>query len=81
MARFVEGEDRAQQSLLPARLEDYVAEDNPVRVVDAFVDVLDLGRLAPDFKTIANFRKDNGSSRRCASLTRRCARRLIGRSR
>ena len=115
MGRFVEGEDRAQQVLLPPSLEDYVGEDNPVRVVDVYVDELDLaelgfarvmpkatgrpayhpstllkiylygylnriqssrrlereagrnielmwltGRLAPDFKTIADFRKDNG---------------------
>ena len=85
--------------MFPAQLEDYVAEDNPVRVIDFFVDQLDLdqlgfwrvqpniygylnrvqssrrlerecqrnvevmwlmGCLAPDFKTIADFRKDNG---------------------
>ncbi|OAO03124.1 transposase [Sphingomonadales bacterium EhC05] len=117
MKRFVVGEDRDQQVLLPPSLEDYVGEDNPVRVVDAFVDELDLrelgfasvdpratgrpayhpsvllkiyiygylnriqssrrlereagrnielmwltGHLAPDFKTIANFRKDNGQA-------------------
>jgi transposase len=113
MKRFIEGEDRSQTVLLPACLDDYIAEDNPVRAVDAFVEELDLqalgfagepagqagrvspgvllklyvygylnriqssrrlereaqrnlelmwltGRLAPDFKTIANFRKDNG---------------------
>ena len=115
MKRFIEGGDRSQTSLLPECLDDYVVEDNPVRVVDAFVEQLDLrslgfegmepestgrpsyhpsvllkiyiygylnrvqssrrlereaqrnlelmwltGRLAPDFKTIANFRKDNG---------------------
>jgi transposase len=117
MKRFVEGEDRGQGTLLPERLDDYVAEDNPVRVVDVFVEELDLvslgfkrvqpaktgrpayhpavllklyiygylnriqssrrlereaqrnvelmwltQRLAPDFKTIANFRKDNGKA-------------------
>ena len=115
MKRFVQGEAHAQMSLLPECLDDYVAEDNPVRVVEAFVDALNLeklgfagampsstgrpsyhpsvmlkiyiygylnrvhssrrlerecqrnvelmwltGRLAPDFKTVANFRKDNG---------------------
>ncbi|MDA0339773.1 MAG: IS1182 family transposase [Proteobacteria bacterium] len=115
MKRFIEGADRSQISLFPDRLEDYVGEDNPVRVVDAFVDQLDLsglgfkrvepsvtgrpgyygsdllklhiygylnrvqssrrlereaarnvevmwlvGRLVPDHKTIADFRKDNG---------------------
>ena len=48
MARFVEGEDRAQSTLFPERLDDYIAEDNPVRVIEAFVDAL------------AEFRKTNG---------------------
>ena len=115
MGRFVEGEDRRQSFLLPESLDDYVTEDNPVRVVEVFIEELDLGalgfagvqpaatgrpayhpstmlkiylygylnrlqssrrlereaqrnielmwltgRLAPDFKTIANFRRDNG---------------------
>ena len=115
MKRFVEGADRRQVTLLPPCLDDYVTEENPVRVVEAFVDELDLGalgfegvvpevtgrpsyhpatmlklylygylnriqssrrlereagrnlelmwltgRLAPDFKTIADFRRDNG---------------------
>jgi transposase len=115
MKRFIEGEDRSQVTLLPECLDDYIGEDNPVRVVDAYVDELDLSqlgfdgvvaavtgrpgyhptvllklyiygylnriqssrrlerecqrnvelmwltnRLAPDFKTIADFRKDNG---------------------
>jgi transposase len=117
MKRFVEGVGRAQSTLLPASLDDYVSEDNPVRVVDVFVDSLNLdklgfvgvrpletgrpsyhpgmmlklyiygylnrvpssrrlerecqrnieliwltGQLAPDFKTIADFRKDNGQA-------------------
>jgi transposase len=115
--RYVEGENRSQSTLFPESLEDYIAEDNPVRVVDVFVDELDLkvlgfdgaepevtgrpayhpgtllkiyiygylnriqssrrleretqrnveliwltGRLSPDFKTIADFRKDNGKA-------------------
>lgn len=115
MGRFVQGADRRQPTLLPECLDDYVAEDNPVRVVDVFVDELDLvglgfegmtpattgrpayhpatllklyvygylnkvqssrrlereaqrnvelmwltGRLAPDHKTIAEFRRENG---------------------
>ena len=115
MSRFIEGEGRNQATLLPEYLDDYIAEDNPVRAVDAFVEELDLrqlgfagadpastgrpayhpavllklyiygylnriassrrlereaqrnvelmwltGRLAPDFKTIADFRHDNG---------------------
>src|SRR5271169_990127 len=121
MGRFVEGEDRRQSLLLPDSLDDYVTEDNPVRVIEAFIDELDLGllgfagvrpaatgrpsyhpstmlkiylygylnrlqssrrlereaqrnielmwltgRLAPDFKTIANFRRDNGPGIRAA---------------
>ncbi|MET3384029.1 transposase [Variovorax paradoxus] len=117
MKRFIEGEDRQQVALLPECLDDYIGEDNPVRVIDAFVEELDLqvmgfkgvdpassgrpsyhlamllklyiygylnriqssrrlereaqrnvelmwltGRLAPDFKTIADFRHDNGAS-------------------
>src|SRR5215468_352153 len=117
MKRFVEGQDRSQLILLPDCLDDYVGEDNPVRIFDAFIDELDLavlgfagvvpeatgrpsyhpvtllkiylygylnrvqssrrlereaqrnielmwltGRLAPDFKTIADFRKDNGAA-------------------
>jgi transposase len=45
MKRFVEGLDRAQGTLFPERLEDWISEDNPVRVVDVFVDELDLGGL------------------------------------
>ena len=45
MRRFVEGEDRSQTTLFPDCLDDYIAEDNPVRVIDAFVDELDLGGL------------------------------------
>jgi transposase len=121
MGRFIEGEDRRQGTLLPEYLDDYVAEENPVRVIDVFVDELDLkglgfegvtpevtgrpgyhpglllkiyvygylnqivssrklereaqrnvemmwltGRLAPDFKTIADFRRDNGPAIRAA---------------
>ena len=130
MSGFVEGIDRSQSSLFPAELEDYVAEDNPVRAVDAFVDGLDLGnlgfgqviplakgrpcyhpatllkiyiygylnrvpssrrlerecqrnielvwltgQLAPDFKTIADFRKDNGKAIRevCREFSRSAA--------
>jgi len=45
MKRFIEGECRAQSTLLPERLDDWIAEDNPVRAVDAFVDELDLTKL------------------------------------
>ena len=46
MGRFVEGEDRRQSLLLPESLDDYVTEDNPVRVMEAFIEELDLGRWA-----------------------------------
>src|SRR5277367_5879207 len=105
MGRFVEGEDRRQSLLLPDSLDDYVSEDNPVRVVEVFIDELDLaalgfdgvqpastgrrlereaqrnvelmwltGRLAPDFKTIANFRRDNGPAIRatCRQFVQLC---------
>ena len=42
MGRFVEGRDRRQVAFLPTCLDDYVDADNPVRVIDAFVDELDL---------------------------------------
>jgi len=48
MKRFVEGVDRNQGTLLPCHLDDFVAEDNPIRVVDVFVDHLDLGKLGFD---------------------------------
>jgi len=117
MKRFIEGQSRTQGTLLPEMIDEYVEESNPVRIVDVFVDELDLeqlgfngvnpaetgrpsyhpavllklyvygylnriqssrrlereaqrnvelmwllGRLTPDFKTIANFRKDNGKA-------------------
>ena len=48
MKRFIEGEERTQITLMPECVEDYVAEDNPVRVVEAFVNELDLGMLGFD---------------------------------
>ncbi|MDI3384004.1 IS1182 family transposase [Xenophilus aerolatus] len=129
MKRFIQGQDRQQVTLLPECLDDYIAEDNPVRAVDAFVDALDLsalnfagttpaitgrpsyhpgvllklyiygylnripssrrlereaqrnvelmwitGRLTPDFKTIADFRHDNGPGIRnaCTRFVQLC---------
>jgi len=129
MKRFVSGVDRGQSTLLPECLDDFIDEGNPVRVIDAFVDVLDLGelgfdgvipeatgrpsyhpslllklyiygylnrvqssrrlereagrnvevmwllgRLVPDHKTIADFRKDNGPALRkvCARFVELC---------
>jgi hypothetical protein len=45
MARLIEGKDRRQTLLLPECLDDYVTQDNPVRVIDAFIDELDLQAL------------------------------------
>jgi len=129
MRRFVEGADRGQSTLFPECLEDWIGGDNPVRVVDVYVDELDLselgfggvtpeatgrpsyhpsmllklyiygylnrvqssrrleheagrnvevmwltGRLVPDHKTIADFRKDNGTAIRkvCAHFVALC---------
>jgi transposase len=129
MAGYVEGVERSQATLFPDRLDDFVDADNPVRVVDAFVDALGLrelgftraapastgrpgyhpavllklyvygylnritssrrlereaarnvelmwltGRLAPDHKTIADFRRDNGPAikRVCAQFVLLC---------
>jgi transposase len=131
MKRFVQGDSRTQSFLLPEALDDYVTDTNPVRVVDVFVDELDLrqlgfegvepsltgrpsyhpevmlkiyiygylnriqssrrlereaqrnvelmwltGRLAPDFKTISRFRKDNGKAIRsvCRQFVMLCQR-------
>ena len=48
MKRFVEGVDRGQSTLFPDRLEDWIGDGNPVRVIDVFVDQLDLGSLGFD---------------------------------
>jgi len=45
MKRFIEGENRSQSTLLPEYLDDYIAEDNPVRVIEMFVDELDHAKL------------------------------------
>ena len=48
MKRFIAGADRGQSTLLPECLDDFIDESNPVRVIDAFVDALDLGKLGFD---------------------------------
>jgi transposase len=48
MKRFIEGADRWQSMLLPECLDDFIDESNPVRVIDAFVDALNLGKLGFD---------------------------------
>ena len=52
MSGFIEGEDRSQATLFPERLDDYVAEDAPVRVIDVFIDSLDISGLG--FRTEPN---------------------------
>ena len=51
MSGFIEGEDRNQATLFPERIDDYISEDSAVRVIDVFVDELDLSGLG--FKTMA----------------------------
>ena len=48
MKRSIEGEDRSRSKLFPEHLDDYIAEDNPVRVIDVFVDERDLKELGFD---------------------------------
>ena len=48
MKRFIEGQKRFQSTLFPESLEDYIAEDNAIRVVDAFINKLDLKQLGFD---------------------------------
>ena len=131
MDRFIEGVSRGQTTMFPDRLDDWIEENNPVRIVDAFVEALDLndlgfarcksaatgrpgyhpaillklyiygylnrvqssrrlereagrnvevmwltGRLVPDHKTIADFRKDNGPQIRkvCSQFVELCRR-------
>ncbi len=52
MSGFIEGEDRGQVTLFPQRLDDYIAEDSAVRVIDVFIDDLDISGLG--FKNEAN---------------------------
>ena len=48
MKRFIEGADCGQSTLLPECVDDFIDESNPVRVIDAFVDALELGKLGFD---------------------------------
>ena len=50
MSEFIEGEARTQATLFPERLDDYIAEDNAVRVIDVFIDGIDLSGMG--FNTI-----------------------------
>jgi transposase len=48
MRRFVEGVDRGQTTLFPESLDDWIGEDNPIRVIDAFVEALDFSAIGFD---------------------------------
>ncbi len=50
MSRFIKGESRSQITLFPEAVDEYIEEDNPVRVIDVFVDDLDLSTFG--FKTV-----------------------------
>ena len=67
MKRFIEGEDRSQVTLLPECLDDFIAEDKPVRVVDAFVEELDLHGLGFDGAQPAETGADRRTTRRSCS--------------
>jgi len=69
MKRFIEGEDRGQSTLFPERLEDWIGEDNPVRVIDVFVDELDLGEAKLSLDAVNN--RDRNFTR--AKMQRRMA--------
>lgn len=56
MNRFITGEARSQATLFPERIDDYIDEENPVRVVDVFVDSIDLPILG--FNTIPQLPAD-----------------------
>lgn len=54
MKRFIEGDNRQQITLLPESLDEYIDAENPVRIVDLFVDQLDLGGLGFSVEPAAN---------------------------
>jgi transposase len=64
MKRFVEGEDRRQGVLLPEYLDEHVAEENAVRVIDIFVEELDLGLLGFEGRCARGHRPTGLSPRR-----------------
>ena len=63
MKRFIEGASRSQSTLFPEYLEDWVGDDNPVRVIDVFVEELDLGDLG--FERVARPAAPTSSIGRC----------------
>lgn len=79
MKRFLEGECRDQSVLFPERLDDWIAEDNPVRAVDAFIDELDFETLgfaeAEPAPTISAASRPNDAASGIEATTRTAARR------
>ncbi len=65
MKRFIEGENRSQATLFPERLDEYIAEDNAIRVVDAFVNKLDLQDLEFSRADVAHGTADAGLQDDC----------------
>ena len=65
MGRFIQGEDRRQDFLLPASLDDYISDENPVRAVEAFIDALDLKALEFVGMTPAETGRPAITRRRC----------------
>ena len=66
MSDYIRGLNRQQQLLFPERLEDYVGENDPVRVIDAYVDSLEVDAL--DFKTKYSDKNNNGRPAFCPKL-------------
>jgi hypothetical protein len=60
MKRFIEGLDRTQTTLLPDCIDDYVGENNPVRAIDAFIDMLDLAALGFDIEPEDSADREDG---------------------
>ena len=69
MPRYVEGQDRTQSVLFPERLDDLIDEDNPVRVIDVFVDELDLRNLGFEGAEPAATGRPGYTRRRCSRST------------
>jgi hypothetical protein len=78
MKRFIEGQERSQVTLLPECLDDYIGEDNSVRVVDAFVDELDLEALGFEGATAAATGRPSYHPSRDPARCRRAASRRDG---
>ena len=76
MSGFIEGENRYQSTVFPERVDDYVAEDSPVRVIDVFIDRLDISGLG--FKAEPADTGRPGQSRRIVMRERPARRKATG---